>query len=52
MKNNKPANDVGYRGESYKVYSAKASETDFEASYEFASGNKTAKSRTNINNKK
>ena len=37
-------NDVGHRGESYQVYSAKATETEFEASYEFASGNKTSKS--------
>lgn len=36
---------TGHRGESYEVYSAKANETEFEASYEYASGNKSSASR-------
>ncbi|WP_216827735.1 hypothetical protein [Alkalihalobacterium elongatum] len=37
-------NDVGHRRKNYQVYSVKATETEFEASYEFASGNKISKS--------
>jgi len=45
-------NDVGYRGESYEVYSVEAQNTQFEASYEYASGNRTAKSKSKVNDQK
>jgi hypothetical protein len=36
--------DVGYRGEEYKVVKGhKAGETNVEATYEYTSGNQTAK---------
>ncbi|WP_158737457.1 hypothetical protein [Alteribacillus sp. YIM 98480] len=47
-------NDTGYRGVEYKtVKGHKVSETEFEASYEFASGNETSKKskQNNTNNK-
>ncbi|MFB4166066.1 hypothetical protein ACE1TI_20295 [Alteribacillus sp. JSM 102045] len=44
-------NDTGYRGVEYKtVKGHKVGETNFEASYEFASGNETSK-KTEQNNK-
>ncbi|WP_165763876.1 hypothetical protein [Halalkalibacter urbisdiaboli] len=51
MTNQKSGNDVGTRGESFHVYSVDARKTDFEASYEYASGNRTAKSRSKVNDK-
>ncbi|WP_179295486.1 hypothetical protein [Bacillus sp. FJAT-45350] len=41
--------DTGHRGESYEVYSVDANKTQFEASYEFASGNRTANSKSKVN---
>lgn len=40
-KNQTSNDDAGYRGESYKVFSAPAGETNVEATYEYTSGNYT-----------